>query len=115
MTWWHLVDLFRGSFTRHLRLTFRNEGSDEAGDSSHDVGGGEGKASANAFDSEEDEEGSRKFHQTWDEEVDVDISSQNAEPHDQTLVDHGAGEPGRGKGEKLTSSKDTLDMRTVVH
>lgn len=37
------------------RLTVRKEGSDETGSSSYDVGGGKGKASANAFDGEQDE------------------------------------------------------------
>lgn len=76
------------------RLTVRNKGSDETGSSGYDVGGGEGKAPADAFNGKQDEEGGRKLHQTWDEEVDVDISSQDAQPHDQTLVDDGAGEPG---------------------
>ena len=74
-------------------LTLRNEGGDEAGGSRHDVGGGEGNASADAFDGEQDEEGGRELHQTGDKEVDIDVSSQNAQPHDQTLVDHSTGEP----------------------
>lgn len=81
-----------------LRLTLRNEGGDEAGGSGHDVGGGEGKASAEAFDGEQDEKGSGELLQTGDEEVDVDVSSQNTQPHDQALVDHSTGEPGRDRG-----------------
>lgn len=78
-------------------LTVRNEGSNEAGGSSHEVGGGEGKAPADAFDGEEDKERSGELHQARDEEVNVDISPQNPEPHDQTLVDNSTGEPAGGK------------------
>lgn len=85
-------------------LTVRNEGGDEAGGSGYEVGRGEGKASADAFDGEEDEEGSRKLHQARDEEVDVDVSSKNTQPHDQTLVDNSTGEPGRGKGRNVPGS-----------
>lgn len=83
------------------KLTVRKKGSDETGSSGYDVGGGEGKAPANAFDGEQDEYGGGKLHQTWDEEVDVDISSQDAQPHDQTLVDDSAGEPGETKEDPL--------------
>lgn len=46
------------------RLTVRKKGSDEAGSSSYDVGGGEGKTPADAVDGEQDEQGGRKLHQT---------------------------------------------------
>lgn len=91
-----------------FRLTLRNEGSDEAGGSSHEVGRGEGKASADAFNGEEYEEGSGKLHQARDEEVDVDISSQDAQPHDQTLVDHGTGEPARGRVRMIRNSLEII-------
>ena len=35
-------------------VTVRDEGGDQAGQSGHDVGGGEGEASPHAFDGEED-------------------------------------------------------------
>lgn len=82
------------------RLTVGDEGGDKAGGAGHDVGGGEGNAAADAFDGEEDEEGGRELHQAGDEEVDVDVSFQNAQPHDQALVDHSTGEPG-GESEEL--------------
>lgn len=78
-----------------LRLTFRDEGGDEAGGSGYEVGGSEGKATADTFDGEEDEEGSGELHQARDEEVDVDVPSQDSQPHDQTLVHDRTGEPGR--------------------
>lgn len=80
------------------RLTVRKEGSDETGNSSYNVGGDKGKASANPFDGEQDEYGGGKLHQPRDEEVDVDVSSQDAQPHDQTLVDDSAGEPEGQRG-----------------
>ena len=74
-------------------LTVRNEGGDQTGCSSYKVCSGEGKASPNAFNGEEDEEGSRELHQGRDEEVDVDVSSCYPYPHDEALINHSNGEP----------------------
>ena len=107
--WWNLNGLLL-IFTCPLRLTVRNERSDEAGGSSYDVRGGERKPSADAFDGEEDEEGGGELHQARDEEVDVDVSFQNTQPHDQTLVDHSAGEPGgRRRDDGRWAPKNDID------
>lgn len=74
-------------------LTLRDEGSDQAGQSSYDVGGGKGNSPPHSFNSEEDEEACRELHQTWDEEVNVEVSSWYPHPHDEALIDHLGGEP----------------------
>lgn len=74
-------------------LTLRDEGSDQAGQSSYDVGGGKGKSSPHSLNSEDDEEACRELHQTWDEEVSVEVSSLYPHPHDEALIDHLGGEP----------------------
>lgn len=79
-------------------LTLWDAGGDEARGSGHEVGGGEGEAAADALDGEEDEEGGGELHQGGDEEVHVDVPPQDPHPHDQTLVDDGAGEPGGERG-----------------
>lgn len=81
-------------------LTVRNKRCDEAGGSGHDVGRGKREASAYPLNGEEDEEGSGELHQARNEEVYVDISSQNSQPHDQTLVDDCTGEPGAERFKK---------------
>lgn len=79
-------------------LTLRDEGSDQAGQSSNDVGGEKRKSSPHSFNSEEDEEARRELHQTWDEEVNVEVSSCYPHPHDEALIDHLGGEPEERRG-----------------
>lgn len=76
-----------------MLLTVRNEGSNQAGGSSEDVGGGEGKTTADAINWEKDKKGSRKLGQAREEEVDVDVSSCYPHPHDEALIYHSTGEP----------------------
>lgn len=76
-------------------LTVRDTSGDQTGGSSHYVGGSEWEPATDALNGKEDEEGSRKLHKTRNQEVDVDVSSCNAQPHDKALVHYSAGEPDR--------------------
>lgn len=76
-----------------MRLTVGDEGGDEAGNSSCDVGCEERKATTDPLDGEKYEEGSGELHQSRDEEISVDIPFCDPHPHDQTLINHSTGEP----------------------
>lgn len=63
-------------------LTVRYTSCNQTRGSSYNVGGSERDTSTDALDSEEDEEGGRELNQPGDQEVDVDVSSCDPQPHD---------------------------------
>lgn len=79
-------------------LTLRDDGGDQAGHSSDDVGGRKGKSSPCSFNCEEDDAACRDFHQSCDEEVNVEVSSGYPHPQDEALIDHLSGEPAEREG-----------------
>lgn len=80
-----------------IKLTVRNESSNEARSSSYDIRSGEWETPANTFNGEEDKEGGRKFHQARNEKVNVDVSSCYPQAHDEALINHSTGEPVHNK------------------
>ena len=82
---------------------------EEAGQPGHQVERGQRVAAAEAVDGDEDDEGRGELDQSRVEEVQVEVPASGAHVHDEALVDHGAGEPGRQerrvKGELLGRSE----------
>lgn len=76
-------------------LTLWNESRYKAGSSGDNIGCCKRQPSTDSVNCEEDEEGSREFHYARNEEVNVDISTQDPQTHDQTLIHHSASEPVR--------------------
>ena len=76
-------------------LTVWDKDHEEAGQPGRQVGRGQRVAAAEAVDGDEDDEACGELDQSGVEEVQVEVPAGGAHVHDEALVDHGAGEPGR--------------------
>lgn len=74
-------------------LTIWNESRYKAGNSGDNVGCCKRQPSADAVNCEQDKDGSREFHDARDQEVNIDVSTQDPQTHDQTLIHHSTCEP----------------------